>query len=1320
MRTFFLVLIAAGSCAAQTVTITSVSPQQVVMQIDNPTGSCLIDVSLSPSYSPVIPDVDSAIHSGSRIDTSRPDTVTWASGTRIVTIGHREDDRSMIVNTTYYYRLQGCPGTVTGQFTTSNIGTGMTRTTQVAFDSTRWGNMKYQPFDWTTLKSYVDPVTGVGRTPLALNHMTWRTGGGGGGVGAAATAFAGYTGGTSWTNPANILNGLTSTATTNNTNPIDLLVDWSTEFMEAYTTTRILRDVGVVMYGGGCTSTGANCNVVVDLQKHGVSCGITSTVPIGTGSMTAISSGSADPNGAWPAEFPKQPYYGWSHSVSPCLYNEDLQTTGLATVSSNTLTIQIGNESNKNHFNTATVAGDKIAVTNSSPNCTNNLCTAAGPPTDPRHITLVETPSTTGAQTYISYGWTIRITKATATGTVQLGAKYKLAGSFADTGQAPNTAGSDRSSKVLVTSGDGKQGYLYMLDSVAVGTYTIWFIATDGTARLLLTLGGRVSFSATIGNVFYDAYINGSGGLSLRKYTYNGNYTTNLDYNDPAKASLYFACSSNPACPTPASDADFTVADIMQHGSNMDLDQQIVAHQGGTLPPYNFTLFGHWNSGATTQFDGCSGDYCSFTNLYGGQGQPDSGSPGWVAFVNASSGTGVVDRLCDTLTGVGCPDNRFGSLHNTDPVVSFANKFTFTLDGLYGSSPHIMGGPFQTTVEAVLLADGVTWDPNSCLDYPFNSGSGCAHRGSNHYFTTCPGGTVTYSDCVTLKMKLPCNKNPSALELANVTVCPWNPSYTLPVTMIVGDNAVDTLISGASGTDNEHFRPLSITPDSGSTYIVVAARNAVYEYCSKSPWHALGVNPTSIATDAQQQHADQWTWTMMPGHRHNVSNTCGAAINILDVSTSVSADMGHFSIGHFHLGAGPTPGNASFITTAKTAYNQAFSLIDQVPPVLNSTAPTFNGNPAFIGSGGSLQSYTDASHDNGGASLLTTGIDTNDLACAAEGVPCGPPMTYAHVTGDIYKISLVTYGATPNEAFYKQEEVLGAAGQYILKDVSGPSCNVDAAPYTMGFVMVAGQCHAGSSVNDLIINVPQFWNPDDHSTLMPSNTFSPGQDFGNNPGTFAGFDAPGGFTRQYQISTTDTSGLYSRAISSGWSSYGRNFPFAYATFYPSGGFLVEPSHSYTDGHSFISWITTVPAWAPDGVARNSFYPVPVTVPVGNAYARVRFGYGEFGLPTDMFCTAYQESCVTDPNFLTSYAFVGAVDTKAPIATCAGGCTININAISGRILFYRIERSTDGSTWNTSGDIQALSVAPVAPPVAPPTTSTTISSSAILGLGVVIH
>ena len=80
-------------------------------------------------------------------------------------------------------------------------------------------------------------------------------------------------------------------------------------------------------------------------------------------------------------------------------------------------------------------------------------------------------------------------------------------------------------------------------------------------------------------------------------------------------------------------------------------------------------------------------------------------------------------------------------------------------------------------------------------------------------------------------------------------------------------------------------------------------------------------------------------------------------------------------------------------------------------------------------------------------------------------------------------------------------------------DVSGPSSSVDATPYSMCFVLLAGECHAGSALNEVYVNAPVAYDP---------GYCVPGASWVNVPCVLFGDNAPAGGIRQFRISQEET------------------------------------------------------------------------------------------------------------------------------------------------------------------------------------------------------
>lgn len=684
--------------AALSVSVTSVNQTQAILREQGFSGACTIAVSTSPSFSPVVPDLNGTEYSGAATDTGRSDTYTSTDGlTRTVTVGHQTDDRALAAFTVYYYQVSGCGTAVTGNFVTANLSTGTTHTEQSPFNAAKWGSLGLPAFDWTTKKTYTDPLTGVTLTPMATSVQTWRTGG----ISSSSRAFTDWSAGSAsgWTNPGHVLNGASATDVVDSgTTPIDLFLDMENDKgvptgdgsdPVPYDLHRTLEDIGLVIWGSGTNSGTADRTINACLVLNpSVGC-VGNTIPIVLPQTTfgaVAAPGSTDPDGAWPAAFPSSPFYGWTGSKTPIIRMENRETFGSpsvnshgATVSGNSLSIgEDDGEGYLHHFSNALASGSKIYIAGSG--CTNNLCTLSATPSTPFAATVSETPGN-GTFVFRAYGWNVRLWKANANGSVTFGAKVKLAGSNTPIGVA---SGGDKCNANLYTApGDGAKGYLCSITSTITGSGWLAFIGLDGATRIL-SLRTGFSFDDTQNNMFYAGTRNGSGGWTVNRTVYTGDaYTYPLDYA--------YQCTSNGGCQAWPRDAlDFTSVDLMPHifsGStaNGDLDQQIEAAQGVTLPPYDKTLYGDWNSGQVGYY-GSSGHFAFFCNLYSGQGQPTSGGPGWCASVDLSQYPARVVRLIHTLDGTGAPNARFGSLHSAQQVDSNPNTLFMSLDGLQGST----------------------------------------------------------------------------------------------------------------------------------------------------------------------------------------------------------------------------------------------------------------------------------------------------------------------------------------------------------------------------------------------------------------------------------------------------------------------------------------------------------------------------------------------------------------------------------------------------------------------------------------------------------
>jgi hypothetical protein len=142
---------------------------------------------------------------------------------------------------------------------------------------------------------------------------------------------------------------------------------------------------------------------------------------------------------------------------------------------------------------------------------------------------------------------------------------------------------------------------------------------------------------------------------------------------------------------------------------------------------------------------------------------------------------------------------------------------------------------------------------------------------------------------------------------------------------------------------------------------------------------------------------------------------------------------------------------------------------------------------------------------------------------------------------------------------------------------------------------------------------------------------------------------------------------FESVFSSGHSSFGGQWAFGHSDFY-GGGLRTD-----------LFLVKLPPTPPSDHVARNDFVNVPVILGANTApNARIRFGYAENG-PANAFFCAYnrKEICYTNPNPTAAIPYFFQSEVGQTFQSCSGGCTINIPAISGRVVYYVVER-LDGS------------------------------------------
>ena len=194
MKTFALFLAGILPAFAQitSVTITPTNTQVKFTYTSGTSAACTVEVSESPSYSPLVHDVDPTLFSGSNVDNRTGSGATaGASGTsKVMIVGHRGNDgyavdtngnrssRALQANTVHYWRINhdgNCgSGSASGTFTTTNITEGSVQIDPFLSDPNAPGVMPEPTFDWSHPDNgAVDAITGMYVKMLTSPQVFW-------------------------------------------------------------------------------------------------------------------------------------------------------------------------------------------------------------------------------------------------------------------------------------------------------------------------------------------------------------------------------------------------------------------------------------------------------------------------------------------------------------------------------------------------------------------------------------------------------------------------------------------------------------------------------------------------------------------------------------------------------------------------------------------------------------------------------------------------------------------------------------------------------------------------------------------------------------------------------------------------------------------------------------------------------------------------------------------------------------------------------------------------------------------------------------------
>jgi hypothetical protein len=1271
------------------------------------------EISESPSYTPLVYDVDTSLFANSNSDNRAGSAsggrsrcfVAGEGGTGIqyapTALDGRRYSRAFRPVTTYYARLTVGADTATLSFLTANIASGDSYPVSIPTDPAAPGVSAWPTIDWSNKHTcYNNPQTGVCTQVLAQGSLRNR--------GTLDVIFHHQYQATGWTNPSNILANDGSLAVTANINPIVVTTN-TVDTVEGTLGGMTLYVKGFV---ADACSAGNDQKISVALTIDGVTAYgpfIDATLPTQTvyGSGVETPVGDADPN---PIPFLKAWLYA-GQAIPLLQYLSPL--TGNYTISGSSLTMNWAGSANP--FDQNWMNGSHIILDSSgTPTETTIASVTSG--------TAVTVASGSGPTTanWIGPNFGFLIRKKTASCSMSIDYVHVLKTHYI-TPRLNNGSGSNRqapyrrypqgwrvtdatnTSPIVLTTGTSTHD-IHIGDVVKVAK-VLGNTAANGTFTVSAVTGMTVTLSGSTGNGVFSGdgivwkitpaaatgyvFQAGSGGGGIELFWINPDTTPAttsyvgtqvayssggifpglnglgmdayaLDDSDPDAVSFWFATKPN-ADPTKVHVYKGTYLGRTAGGLFQDL---------GLLDPgisddyrwVDVTPSPHSLSDQVAAFDvRCTGPCLSptvgsllnsNTLAFGAGLGGNQNTPAW--FGAFDTGTGLVKGLGNSWSA---PDSRFCGLHTLNTPFGSQAFYPgyYNLNGDAG----LHAGPFRMTVTDTGLN---TTSPGDCAT--ILSGLGLSN----------PTG-ITGNQCsqVAVNSTTPV----SAGTPINETLVAAAIGDYIEIENSMGANVGETVrIVGISGTTIlvvQRALWVGATPVASpigsllsmsctSIPMTMLTTHGRYPYYSTQVFWEYGPDPHMLNTADQYQQ-------QLPGATNFIDEIGGESSHNAGRGDWTAIDGLALPTSNYECPL-PAMGRGSWVRYGDFRSNKA---------------QCHQYNPAFDGVGGSGNGNAVETHPSAGA---TTGLLANthiiDTRPHQDSIGWAETVTKVGGLSFIYKVT--GYAESGNVYDYKRQGVTVMSGRRTVRDVSAAGFDYAAHDdsgysYTYCRAYKTDDCLIGSAVNDVYLNVPK-------AAQAPIG-FPAGSGYRclgaalPDPDDICVASTPshGNFIVQYIMDAYhhDGFGLGSRRIA---------IPFvAPKTLEGSnmnGNELPDGSWEVNDG--FLSPVFSLllfklpPYPGASAVNRVSWIPVPVkitSVPAGTDNVIVEFGYDP-----NFFCSSRREVCVANASTIQSGNSVYSYEISDSYSglSCASGCTVAIPARSQRVMWYQIDyRNASGQT-----------------------------------------
>lgn len=1318
------------------------------------TNACSIEEGTDPTFATVDHDVDPSLFAGSNLDNRAGNIanglyrtiVVGFRGTATASDG-KIYSRALQAATAHYLQVSCDSGQYYGTYTfqTQNPPLGNNAPDYIPFNSSGFGNYGWPTINYTaptssaSANTQIDPLTG-------FQLQRW-TGGGDGGD--SLSGWGVWNGvidlASAWTNPINILGSSAYSTYSGAGGPSNALYLWGASGVArpSFTDVEFYAFDDLQMQVTGYASVSGATYTVCLVSDGGSANGSSDCLGnVLTGTLPQSTAGTS----YTPSSFPQPILGGWG---SPRVSNDMLTNTfggTLASVSGSTVTWGTNSNNGQNVYFPVTVLrpGMLIGITNTAPTCPNNLCTIASVQ-DEQHLAITQSISNWTSQVStitaaLSAGAT-SVPVASTTGFLQTPWSHNGSGYFVtlDTGSNAESfwcstiSGNSLTACGALTkshaSGTAIAQNSYLFPNFGI---KLWVNPNGGTVYLKNSqnnwatsnnfftefqgagttgcdgVAHPVTYAAdgvtplatpTIGYLctFVDVWFTGTGSNSYlylmipstgesRKlsnfnngtqlgYSYNtsNGFMQNCTYNDNASNPTYqkFAAWSdnrNAALQNPA----ITCSYVQQ---SQTIQQEIAA----AYPQIDFTYFG------APALQAVSSTFAKFMM------RPQQGAMTWFCDIDFSqpAGTGQVKNCHDSWDTW---PSRWSGIHGFE-------YFQFSTGPAYSQG-------YSDMYSMKALTDPGTahleqWD--LAVNQIYNNGGSLALSSTFVDPQTCQqlGVTdarwialgATGNDCIQMDVSDPLARTPASQDMValgslpigarpapwahNASSCGGDGStancYSYLQSIQPGDFVVDQATSSHELMLVAAVTPLTANINATAHLVLARGLEPFTGDCSASKVaHSSGF----ILTEWMPMSCYYPEFNLFPngsvagGKMDNDVLKAGHTIEWFAGSNMITSgpyvvdfanDLGGYGAGYgVRLGQPLAVWGSGFMWGAQSLFPFDRSFKGLGIQVIQSHA----GGLTY------------------GCPTCEWIVDGRPLGGAGGGVDQLWTHTYTKVSGTntVYQIDLPEGQNTSLDL--KRQTVRMWAGQHLIQNVSGPNAQLsDSTPWQGCIAMNAGECVPGSQPNQIFEVVPQATTSLGCQINLMINT----------PCVAPMAPEVAAYAQQ-DISVSDPLGLRTRVLTMALNGPARTNNYANMHALTNGDWGVT-TVAWGDGRRSDVWgVKLPPLPAGDSNNRATFVKVPVQVGgVSGSTVRIRFGYAEYGSDSNgqpLFCSPNRlEDCTTARANGDPYAFASETQSWA---SCATACTVNIPAVSGRTIYYVVERKLSNGSVITG----PLQIAPI--------------------------